>query len=271
MPSVIRVPDLRSGYVEIVKTIVNHGIKTAPRGQPTRELLDVIIELENPYDALPTGVGRRLNTAVGLIEAIQLIGEISIPATVLRLVPSMSFAAEDDGTFWGAYGRRAHGQTAHVVRKLQEDPDSRQAKITFWDPVLDNLPGKRDYPCTSELRFLIRDGKLIVSATMRSNDAWLGLAYDAFQFTQVQISVARALGIEVGAYHHHACSLHVYERDLDAIERLHTPETAPSLYWGIGRDGDSISTITSRARRIACGDRVDDPTWTETVYMESLI
>jgi thymidylate synthase len=158
------------------------------------------------------------------------------------------------------------------MRKLQEDPDSRQAKITFWDPILDNLPGKRDYPCTSELRFLIRDGKLIVSATMRSNDAWLGLAYDAFQFTQMQISIARALGVGVGMYHHHVCSLHVYERDLDAIERLHIPKTPPSImYMGIGRDGDSISTITGRARRIACGDRIDDPTQTETAYMKALV
>jgi thymidylate synthase len=55
---------------------------------------------------------------------------------------------------------------------------------------------------------------------MRSNDVWLGAAYDFFQFTQVQIALASVLGIEPGKYAHHAGSLHIYEQHYEAAEKL---------------------------------------------------
>jgi thymidylate synthase len=55
---------------------------------------------------------------------------------------------------------------------------------------------------------------------MRSNDVWLGAAYDFFQFTQVQIALASVLGIEPGKYAHHVGSLHIYEQHYGVAEDL---------------------------------------------------
>jgi hypothetical protein len=60
---------------------------------------------------------------------------------------------------------------------------------------------------------------------MRSNDVWLGAAYDFFQFTRVQIAMASVLGIQTGTYAHHVGSLHIYEQHYDAAESLqHTSD-----------------------------------------------
>jgi thymidylate synthase len=142
-------------------------------------------------------------------------------------------------------------QLVHAHRKLCDDPNTRQAVITLWDFELDNERGKHDYPCTLSLHFMIRNHKLDLHVTMRSNDVWWGLAYDAFQFTQLQATLACSLGIGIGRYFHHANSLHVYERDFDKIESLHTytPGRRPMIF-GIGLSGEPINEAVRRARCI---------------------
>jgi thymidylate synthase len=49
---------------------------------------------------------------------------------------------------------------------------------------------------------------------MRSNDVFLGLPYDVFNFTMLQELMAVELGIELGSYIHFAASLHLYETDV---------------------------------------------------------
>jgi len=60
---------------------------------------------------------------------------------------------------------------------------------------------------------------------MRSNDVWLGAAYDFFQFTRVQIAIASVLGIEPGKYTHHVGSLHIYEQHYEAADKLKYADT----------------------------------------------
>lgn len=222
MPYAIRVPDLRGGYIDIVEAVLRDGRLTSPRGQATTELLDVVIEVEDPFDVLPVGIGRGLNLGIAAYEAAQLVAGVSEPDVITKIAPQFE-RYMDNGAFWGAYGRRVGDQLEAVVRKLSEDPDSRQAVVTLWNPDMDNTPGKSDYPCTVMFQFLIRDGELIMHTTMRSNDVWLGLAYDAFMFTQCQITIAGALGVDVGSYHHHAVSLHLYERDVPKVGQLVRP------------------------------------------------
>jgi thymidylate synthase len=217
---VIQVPDLVDGYVDVVEWVYRTGREVSPRGMKTVEIEDALIIVDNPWATLPMGVGRGIVPGIGVVEALQLLGGVSTPETVIAVGPQFANYAEDSGLFHGAYGPRTRGQYAEVVRKLRQDPDSRQAVVTIWDPKLDNLPEKRDYPCTVLHQFRIRDGRLNMSVYMRSNDVWLGLGYDGWQFTRVQIALASVLGVEVGTYAHHVGSLHLYEQHYDAAQRL---------------------------------------------------
>lgn len=263
---------MRSGYRTIIQHVYEHGLVTSPRGDKTRECLDVIIDLADPTDSLPVDVGRAVNPAVGIVEAVQLIGALSVPDLMRTVQPRLADFFEPDGRQWGAYGERIGSQLLSVERKLMADPDSRQAVITLWDPWKDNALGKRDYPCTTMLQFLIRGGKLILHVTMRSNDVYWGLTYDVFQFTQLQLSLATALGLEPGHYHHHAVSLHIYERDELALSQITAPQVPRSAapYLGVGRRGDDMEAIISRARDIALGRPLIEPTQSERRYVDAL-
>lgn len=218
--AVINIPDAVNGYVDLVQHVLKHGKEAAPRGMKTREIEDAVIRIDDVHNTLPLGVGRGTVAGIGAVEACQLLAGVSMPKLVMEIGPQFKNYTEDNGLFHGAYGLRTVDQYGPIIERLKNDPDSRQAVVTIWDPKLDLLPSKRDYPCTILHQFRIRDNKLNMSVYMRSNDVWLGAAYDFFQFTRVQIAMASVLGIKPGKYTHHVGSLHIYEQHYDMAENL---------------------------------------------------
>ena len=218
--AIINLPDAVNGYVDLVQHVLKYGKEAAPRGMKTREIEDAIIRIDDVRHTLPLGVGRGTVPGIGAVEACQLLAGAATPKLVIAVGPMFKNYAEDNGMFHGAYGARTQDQYGPVIERLKKDPDSRQAVVTIWDPILDLLPEKRDYPCTILHQFRIRDNKLNMSVYMRSNDVWLGAAYDFFQFTRVQIAMASVLGIAPGSYAHHVGSLHIYEQHYDMAENL---------------------------------------------------
>lgn len=134
--------------------------------------------------------------------------------------------AESDGTVNSNYGwciRQKYGfDQWEMVKQLLKQPNSRQAVIHIKEArnLVDN-PTK-DVNCTIALQFLLRSGRLDLIVTMRSNDIWLGLPYDVFNFTCMQIQMAMELGVEIGTYYHNAGSLHLYRSDYDKL--IHNKE-----------------------------------------------
>lgn len=242
MTLLLELSDMREGYVTLVDTIAHLGKEVSPRGQAVLEVTDVTFTVADLTNALPIGVGRDLNLLIAALEALQLVGATSCPELLVAASPQFANYQEGDGRFYGAYGERVGFQTESVVEKLRRDRDTRQAVITLWDPRLDNVPGFRDYPCTVALGFRVRRDRLDLSVLMRSNDVWLGTAYDVFQFTQLQWTVARQLGVEPGRYTHTAWSLHIYERDLPRVAKLHAPQgELPRLPRGLGDDAERVA------------------------------
>lgn len=223
--AIINIKDGVNGYVDLVKHVLENGREVAPRGMKTREIEDAIIRIDDVYNTLPLGVGRGTVPGIGAVEACQLLAGVSTPKLVIEVGPQFANYAEDNGLFHGAYGLRTDGQYEKIVERLKADPDTRQAVVTIWDPKLDLLEKKRDYPCTILHQFRIRNNKLNMTVFMRSNDVWLGAAYDFFQFTRVQIAIASVLGIEPGKYTHHVGSLHIYEQHYEAADKLKYADT----------------------------------------------
>jgi len=87
-----------------------------------------------------------------------------------------------------------------------------------------------------------------MSVYMRSNDVWLGAAYDFFQFTRVQLAIASILGIEPGTYHHHVGSLHIYEQHYDSAESLkHTYVPYEKIPAIVGNSWGEVSNFAMDA------------------------
>lgn len=261
------IEDFRDEYQHVVDAVIAGGRDVAPRGIATREVLDAVLVIQDPTNVLLTGIGRRLNTRLAALESLQVIGGFIDPQLMVKAAPGTE-QFMDHGAFLGAYGPRIRAQLPKVVQRLRDDPHTRQAVLTIWDPLPDlHVDGIKDYPCTVFLQFLIRDDKLVMHTSMRSNDLWWGVSYDVPMFTALQLTIANVLGIEPGPYHHHAVSMHVYKRDFEAIAGLHPPTGTPITLLGV--NGLDIEETMRRARRIATGE-FDGGTKSEQWYADQM-
>mgnify|MGYP003542764929 CR=1 FL=1 len=114
-----------------------------------------------------------------------------------------------------------HNQYANTLLELQKNPDSRRAIIIYNRPSMHydyKENGKNEFVCTLAQQFFIRNNKLVMHVTMRSNDFCFGSNYDFNWFKYVQSRLAADLGIDCGDYIHTVGSGHLYERHFKFLE-----------------------------------------------------
>ncbi|QES51990.1 methyltransferase [Streptomyces venezuelae] len=213
--------------------VLDQGRIVKPRGMATTEVIGAHLTLTQPRRRLVSlPPARVLNAAFAAAEATWILSG-SDGGWIYTYNQRMAQYA-DDGVLRGAYGPRmrawrpGHDQLDHVRRTLLEDPDSRRALIQLYDPDRD-IPHHSDVPCTLGYRFYLRDGRLEMHTTMRSQDLWLGFCYDIFTATVLHELMSHWIGAELGHYHHHVDSLHLYDSRLSAARALPDQPTPSRL------------------------------------------
>jgi thymidylate synthase len=232
--------------------VIEHGDAIAPRNMVTLELLNVTLQVQKPWN-LPLYIeNRKLNQNIGIKEALQLVGQITDPESILETT-SVFGRFMDDNILYGSYGPRIHGNLGKLVNQLKKDYSTRQAVLTIFDSDKDLNADVKDVPCTLTLQYFIRDNRLLARTSMRSNDVFLGLPYDLTQFIALQGAIAKALDVEMGSYTHTVGSMHIYE------EHIPQAQWIKSYFNGSYRDyepmwsGKTIGEISQSARNMLKG------------------
>lgn len=250
-----------------INDLYMHGTETSPRGQQTRELLNHQFTVTYPASIRIDIDGRNLNHTISALEALQLVGQISVPEAVTDRVRAFRNYT-DNGTFHGAYGNRISGRLDDLVKLLERDRDTRQAVLTIYDSATDLNRDKKDIPCTIALQYMIRNNKLHARTVMRSNDVWLGLPYDLAQFITLQSAIAAHFGIALGTYTHAVGSMHLYERDFE--QAVACTDNSQRHYTEHLFDDRPINETSERCRRILLGQPVVAADSHETWLSEQL-
>lgn len=238
-------------YLDALALIFEEGHEVPSRDGHSQEFMGYVGRLLDPRANFIFNPVRALSASYAAAEILwYLMG--TDDTTMLQTYAPQYKRFTEDGTFaWGAYGSRwqysgdfsfqravfqdehpemdgadfakVHGPSNKPVGQLEfllwalmRQPNTRQAVVTMWSPgdLVHSVPvDRKDLPCTLTLNFLVRANKLYLTATMRSNDIWLGLPYDIWAFTTLQALLAEALGLDLGWYQHQAMSLHVYDRN----------------------------------------------------------
>jgi len=272
----IRIDDNRGGYHQLVDYVLERGRKQSSRNGDTLEVNDMIIELANPTKALPVGIGRaNYSNALAALEGLQLVAGTTYDDLMVKVAPSTGQFREDDGMFHGGYGRRIGEQMNIITERLAKDHDTRQAVVTIWNPKFDSVGGKKDHPCTCLFNWRIRDGKLLMSTFMRSQDVHWGWPYDVVMFCTLQLTMAKYLGVECGPYTHHAASFHIYTKDVPQL-RVLTPWNGEDVLIGPVGNGtaESWSDVQLDARALieaaVADDELEDMSNDERWYYDVL-
>lgn len=208
----VNVRSLPESYGDILRMIPQAGQRVAPRGDATWEVLNFNLTVASSTCVLPVDTGRQINTGLGDELALQLLAGVYLPA---RLAFQPGFVDDDK---LENYGPLLAPSFYRAERYLREDRYSRRAAAN-----LGHTGGDSGYPCTLSLGWIIREGELHAFSEMRSQDAWLGLPYDLHMFAAAARSLAYLLDVAPGPLHHRVRSFHLYERDLEKVQRVGSP------------------------------------------------
>lgn len=181
-------------------------------------------------------------------------------ASIARFNSKIADYSDNGDYFAGAYGPRLWPQWNYLLETLKKDRDSRQAVATIFTPC----PGPtKDVPCTLSLQVFIRHDRLHGIMTMRSNDLWLGLPHDFFNFAQMTNWLAGQLEVGLGSMAVQAGSSHIYARNFEAVDRVlafpHAGYTVRSpalpknfradLVWSVANNEDPASLLTKEEEK----------------------
>lgn len=244
-------------YPQLLAAVKEHGQVSSPRGQAVVEHDPVMWTLERPWEWGLFIPGRRLNPFFALAEVVWMwSGKGGVEFISYYNKSFKQFADDGIPYFNGAYGRRVRhagyderpfreipflvspgvatdktevDQIEHVIRKIKADPQTRQAVISLWDYVKDNITKSKDHPCNNMVYFSLRNGKLNTTVVIRSNDLIWGVPYNMIQFVHLQALVAGSLNsaelpVEMGTFTVMCNNLHYY---LD----LYKPTLETTMGW----------------------------------------
>lgn len=204
-------------YPLILADLRDEGLVSAPRGKATKEILGYSFRLNNSRRNTLVSSVRRLSHKYLIAEWLWVYFGRNDVNSIVPFNKNLLQFSDDGVQFNGAYGPQVLEQWPYIVKTLTDDHESRQAVLTMWRP---RPAQSKDIPCTVAMQFIRRDGRLNMIVTMRSNDAWLGLPYDVFTFTQLQMCMAIQLGIQPGWYQHQVGSMHIYEEHFTKSDLL---------------------------------------------------
>ena len=253
--------------INVYRDIQRNGTTSQPRGMEIRETLGYTFKITMPWQ-LPVNIhDRKLNHGIGIIEALNLVGQTSTPEKLVDTAPVFERYI-DTSVLHGAYGPRIHGHLHDLVQQIERDNDTRQAVLTIYNSAQDLNRVKNDIPCTIALQYFIRDNRLHAHTMMRSNDVYLGLPYDLYQFITMQAAIAAHFDIEIGEYTHTAGSMHLYKQHYDQDEHwrnLDTQQKPAVLY-----PHRHIAETSQRARQILNQQPVTNPSLHEQWMINKL-
>jgi thymidylate synthase len=262
-------------YRELVSREYN---VSASRGDNS-EILGVLIEIDRARARLSRSESRgKLFSSLG-----ELLWYLSGDNRLDFIDPYISgyrAETEDGVTIYGGYGprlfrQRGYDQVGNVIALLRERPASRRAVIQIFNAE-DIADKHADIPCTTTLQFFIREERLNLITTMRSNDAYIGLPHDVFCFTMLQEIVARALDREIGRYRHFVASMHLYAKHRSLAQNLIDEGYQSRIEMPpmpLGDPWPSIEAVLKAEAQIRAHENVDAnlaglaPYWSDLIRM----
>jgi thymidylate synthase len=133
---------------------------------------------------------------------------------------------DEAGEVGSAYGWRwrehfGRDQLRAALLLLRDDPSSRHALVSTWDPAIDGLgtPSKAT-PCPAFFQLGVTGESLHMCLYMRSSDVMVGLPYDIMGFSLLLDAVAASLSLLNGSLTVFIGNAHVYDVHVEAAGQL---------------------------------------------------
>jgi thymidylate synthase len=203
---VVESATLGAGWLDVTRAVLQEGALASYDGQRTRELALLTVVVERPSSADAT-IAR-----LGDPEWLAWMHEnFFVHKDVPELGDAKSYAVR-----LFDYAGAGRDQLAWVVGRLRDDPESRSATITTFQPLTDTSY----IPCVSMLDFWLPGGAVELVVYAHSLDFGKKAYGNLIELARLQEHVAGELAAPVGRLVIHAKSAHVYEPEWAAMAEI---------------------------------------------------
>jgi thymidylate synthase len=170
------------------------------RGSRTREILNLITRIENPFGEYPKEIRERL----------------------LKEYGNTLLTPENKG-FSYTYGERLRNwnglvdQIDMIIKRINNNRNTRRAIATTWIPTIDF--NTEEVPCMMLVDFKLRD-RLELTAIFRSHDFYGAYPYNLYALSKLLEYVAKETDAKKGGITIQSISAHIYLNDLKNVEAI---------------------------------------------------
>ena len=200
MPFYLKARTPVDGWTRIIRRIMQSGmLQRDERGIETRWCDNVLIHIEDPYTD-------------------RVSPKYPFSESVLREKYASQLLIPDRGEFEYTYGERLNAwgterinQLDYIVEKLKQNPATRRAVASTWDPRKDTKSD--EVPCLNHFVFMVRDGFLDLSVTIRSNDMFGAWPANAYALGELLSEVSKRTEMAMGTVTTFSVNAHVYSHD----------------------------------------------------------
>lgn len=206
--------------------ILRDGLTTGTAGDGQCELIGYQTGLAHPLARITVHAARPLNITSAIARFVWMVAGSDRLADIAFYEPKVMDYSDDHLTVPGSdYGRRIMqprpglNQLTGVVVRLRENPNSRRAATVIWSSE-DAVRQSNDIPCAFGTFYHIRQESLVATTIMRSNNAFLLLPFNIFEFSLLAEMVASELGVPFRTYLHWSASMHVLNCESDKARAL---------------------------------------------------
>jgi thymidylate synthase len=229
-----QVENANQSYKSTLKHVLTKGVeikaettKSIGSDRKFKEVLNYNMIIHNPVQRLITDKKRSFRLPGAIARFIWMMAANNRLADIEFYWGKSVAPFTDDGyTVPGSsYGARMFNaspgldQIEAIIKRLKEDHSTRRAAVSIYHPI-DAIRDSKDIPCTFGLFYHIRGGKLVSTVVMRSNNAYILLPYNTFEFSLLSEIIAKEVGVEMGSMHYNALSMHIYEEHYSISEEI---------------------------------------------------
>lgn len=118
------------------------------------------------------------------------------------------------------YNEKLNQINEFVIPLLQNDPQSRRAVVTVYNPAEDSNSDNRNIPAMMYIHFRIKNQKLHLTTMIRSNEVLFGWPANIFQISKLHEHVAQKLGVVQGDITIISNSAHLFMEDKETADRI---------------------------------------------------
>lgn len=241
---VLTVRNVNSAWHRGVALLHHEGVPESSRGGDVLVLPEPVTTVyKRPWERVLFCPSRDGNCFFHLMESMWMLAGESDARWLDQFVHDFSSRfAEKSGFMHGAYGKRWRGNFLHdskgavtrdqlttISRMLREDPTTRRAVLTMWDPNRDLGRSMRDHPCNTQCYFRGRRMDVVGEAdaytldmmvTCRSNDiVWGAYGANAVHMSVLHEYMAAMAGMRQGRMWQMSWNYHAYTEVFDKIVR----------------------------------------------------